>query len=599
MAQTAQGQVQVGDDLRVNASGLLTTGYTASFGDQIPSSHGLEWGASGQLSGSYYDPNFLNFSITPYLNQSRANSGFQSLTNSSGVEADAKIFSGSRFPGYVSYRYSRDSTGTFGLVGTPDFTTVGNSQGFGIGWSALVPNLPTLSVSYSQGSGTGTVFGTNQLSNSLNRTISVRSTYRLTGWLLNAYYNRTSGDSSFPMFLSGQQTNNSMNFSGNDVGVNGSHTLPWSGSVSLSFDHSTYGTNSESTFDQSTGLSNYASNNETSVVTLHPTQKLTIYGDQAYTGNLNGYFYQSLINGGTGVPLQPVNTNASSSTLSSGANYNFSNNLFAQAQITYYNQTYFGQSLNGSYVSGTVGYGKRILDMFLLSATVIESSNQFANNSLGYILNLNYFRRYGLWETSGYFSYAQNVQTILVTYSTSYYNYNANVHRSLGRGVQWTGAFSGSHSGFTNQPGTADHSEGFSTSLGLRWLSLNANYAQSSGNSVLTSTGIQPIPPTPGLLPIGLIVYNGRSYGGGITVTPFSRLSVTGSYSRALSDTLSNSVYSNNRTDIYYAQFQYRLRQISILGGFTKFSQGISAAGTPPGNEYSYFIGVSRWIKFF
>ena len=37
-------------------------------------------------------------------------------------------------------------------------------------------------------------------------------------------------------------------------------------------------------------------------------------------------------------------------------------------------------------------------------------------------------------ETTGGFSYAQNVQTLLVTYTTSYYNYNANLHRALGEG---------------------------------------------------------------------------------------------------------------------------------------------------------------------
>ena len=82
-------------------------------------------------------------------------------------------------------------------------------------------------------------------------------------------------------------------------------------------------------------------------------------------------------------------------------------------------------------------------------------------------------------------------------------------------------------------------------------------------------------------------------------LTPLPRLSVTASYSHAVSDTLSNNVFSNNRTEIFYGQFQYRLRRVSILGGFTKFSQGISAAGTPPGNAYSYFIGVSRWFSFF
>jgi len=211
---------------------------------------------------------------------------------------------------------------------------------------------------------------------------------------------------------------------------------------------------------------------------------------------------------------------------------------------------------------------------------------------------LNAFRRLGAWEASGGLSYAQNVQTLLVTYTTSYYNYNGRLHRALGRGMQWTGALNGNHSGFSQEPGTVNKSLGFSTSLSLRRVDLNANYIKSSGQSVLTSTGIQPIT-TPGLPPLGIIVYNGNSYGGGINLTPISRLTISGNYSHAVSDTLSGSTFSNNRTDIFYGQLQYRLRKISLLAGFTKFGQGISGAGTLPGNEYSYFVGVTRWFNFF
>lgn len=98
LAKGADAQVQVGDDLRMNLNGLLTAGYEANYGDQIPSNHGLNFGGSGTLSGSYYDPNFINFTIDPYYNQSRADSSIQSLTNSSGVNATANFFSGSRFP---------------------------------------------------------------------------------------------------------------------------------------------------------------------------------------------------------------------------------------------------------------------------------------------------------------------------------------------------------------------------------------------------------------------------------------------------------------------------------------------------------------------
>ena len=595
----AYAQVQIGDDLRLRMGGLLTAGYSADFGNQIPSDHGLNFGGDAQLTGDYYNPNFLNFSITPYYNRSAADSSYQSLTDSSGVDAAANFFSGSRFPGYASYHYTRDNTGTFGLAGTPNFTTVGTGHTFAVGWSALLPDWPTLSASYAQSDGGGTLYGTNQESNSSTKTFNLRSSYHVAGWNLNAMYSHIGVQSKIPLFLSGEIGNDMSYSSGNNYGINGSHNLPWHGSLALSYNHSSYSGDFGSTLQQSTDFTSYTTNTELATLQFHPTQKLGLFASQNYTDNLNGFFYQNLINGGGGLPIQPQNSTSGSSTVAGGATYLIMPNLYTQAQMTYFNQTYLGQSYNGSYFSGTVGYNKRILHTFMVSATIIDSTNKFANNAMGYILNVNAFHYFGPWETSGNFSYAQNVQTLLVTYTTSYYNYSGNVHRLLGRGRQWTGAFNGTHSGLSNSPGETSHSESYSTSLALRRVALSGNYTKAAGQSLLTSTGIQPIQPTPGLPAVGLIVYNGTSYSGSVTLTPFPRLSVAGTYSHAASDTLSNGIFSNNRTEIFYSQFQYRLRRISVLGGFTKFSQGISAAGTPPGNAYSYYIGVARWINFF
>ena len=597
--QVACAQAQIGDDLRMNMAGTVTAGYTGNYGDQVQSSHSLNFGGDTTLSGSYYNPNFLNFTINPYYNQSKADSNFQSLTDATGVVANANFFAGSHFPGFVSYDYTRNSTGTNGLAGTPNFTSIGTSQGFGIGWSALLPDWPTFSVSYSQGSGTGTLFGTDEVSSSATHNLNVRSSYQVAGWRLSGLYTYLNLDSNYPAFLGGQVDNNTSKSVGNDFGVNAIHNLPLHGSIALTFNHSNFSGDFGSTLQQNTGVSDYTTNTETANASFHPTLKLGFFVNQSYTDNLNGFFYQNIANSGAGVPLVQLDSHSNSSTLAAGANYNFTKNLYGQAQITYYNQAYFGQSYNGSYLSGTVGYGKRILDTFIVSASVIESSNKFANNSLGFIGNLNGYRHFGKWELSGGLSYAQNVQTLLVTYTTSYYNYNLNLHRRLGKGTQWTGAFNGNHSGFSQEPGNMNRSEGFSTSLALRRVNLTANYIQALGQAVLTSTGIQPIPPTPGLPPEGVIVYNGKSYGAGIGFTPIPRLTISGNLSHAMSDTLSSTALSNNHTVIFYSQMQYRLRKISVLAGYTKFTQGISAAGTPPGSQYSYFVGVTRWFNFF
>ena len=593
----ATAQLQLGDDVRMKAGGLFTTGYQGNYGDssEIQNNHGLDFGFNGNINGSYYNPNFLSFNIVPYINQSRADSDYQSLTGASGVTATANLFTGSHFPGSVTYRDDYNSTGTFGLEGQPNFTTHGHGQGFGASWSALIPDLPTLSVSYSQGDGSGTVYGTNQQTGSDTKLFNVRSNYAVDGFRLNGYFDHTNLHSTVPEFLAGEQESVS-NTSGHDLGFGANRNLPFNGSFYANYNRSEASTNF---LGEEPSTSSYTTSSETSGLTFHPLQKLSLFANENYTDNLSGYLNQNLI--ASGAVETPINLGSGSNslTLGGGANYQFTSFLSAQAQATYYDQYYFGQGYTGTYISGTVNYTHRILDMFSFSAGVVEQSNGQGSNAIGLIGNVNYFHRILGWETSGSFSYAQNVQSLLVTYTTSYYNYAARVHRRLGYGVAWIAAFSGSRSGLTNQPGSENHSESYSTSFSSRRFTVTGNYTQSNGDSILTSAGLVPLPPTPGVPASSLILYNGDSYGGGITAAPVRRLTISGTFSRALSNTISGPTSSRNNTEIFNAQLQYHLRRIGILSGFTRFTQGISATGAPPGTANSYFIGVSRWFDFF
>ena len=128
--------------------------------------------------------------------------------------------------------------------------------------------------------------------------------------------------------------------------------------------------------------------------------------------------------------------------------------------------------------------------MFSFSAGVVDGYSAAGNNNVGFIGTVNYFHRFGLWETSGSLSYAQNVQSFLITDTTSYYYYNANVHRRFNSRVQWTLAFNGNHSGLSSDKNSTDSSMGFSTSLSYRSISATANYLSGTGNSILTAAGI-------------------------------------------------------------------------------------------------------------
>ena len=255
----------------------------------------MNFGLDGNVSGSYYNPNFLSFDLIPYINQSRANSNFQSITGASGFSGTANLFTGSHFPGSVSYRDDYNSTGTFGLVGQPDFTTHGHGQGFGIGWSALLPDLPTLSASYSQGSGSGTVYGTDQETGSDTKLFNLRSTYAIEGFRLNGYFDHNTLNSTLPQFLAGEQESKS-DTTGHDFGFGATHNLPFDGSFYANYNRAVAST--DFLGDQNS-TSNYTTSTETAGATFHPLEKLSLVFNQNYTDNLSGYFSQNLINGGT------------------------------------------------------------------------------------------------------------------------------------------------------------------------------------------------------------------------------------------------------------------------------------------------------------
>lgn len=108
-----------------------------------------------------------------------------------------------------------------------------------------------------------------------------------------------------------------------------------------------------------------------------------MFADESYISNLSGYFYQALINTGSGAPLVDLGTGSHSTTVGGGANYPFKKGLSGVAQATYYNHAY-----TGTYVSGTLNYGRRLWNLFTFSGSVIESSNPLGNNGLGFIANV-------------------------------------------------------------------------------------------------------------------------------------------------------------------------------------------------------------------
>ena len=105
-------QLQIGDNFKMNMNGTVGFGYGGSFSDPGASGHNLNMLGQGLVTGSYYDPKFLNFTVQPYYTRDQNNASSLSIFSDSGITANANLFSGSHFPGFVSYgkNFNRDRT---------------------------------------------------------------------------------------------------------------------------------------------------------------------------------------------------------------------------------------------------------------------------------------------------------------------------------------------------------------------------------------------------------------------------------------------------------------------------------------------------------
>jgi len=594
-ARAVGAQVQVGET-NMAMSGTLSAGYSATYGDQIGSSHTIGFGGAGALTGSFYDPNFLSFDFAPYYNQSQADSNFQSITQSSGFNFSSSIFSGSHFPGSISYSRAYDSEGNFALPGLPNYTTHGNNDVFGVNWSETVPNLPSLSFGFQTGGNQYSIYGTNDNGNSGFHSFTVHSGYVIDGFSLSGYYQNGLSHSLVPELFSSDQAPLQVKSNSDGYGLSVSHSLPLNGGASFTFSRTTFGTDDQG----------YDYNGTVDLLSatfgIQPTQKLHLSLSSSYSDNLTGSIYNSLLSTGIVVPSPSENEGSHSLDTLASASYLISSSLQAQADVERREQSFLGEDLGATSFGGGVIYTRGLLGG-TLNSSVFVTDNLLDNSNLstvGVTTAVNYNRQIAAWAVSGSFSYAQNVQTLLVSYTTSFYNYSGQIRRRFGN-FSWNAGAGASHTGFTQLPGENSHSESVTTGFAWgHWITANGGYATSSGISLPTGSGLL-APPGPTLIPTPalLILYGGHSYSAGLGSSPVRRLTIGASYSKAISNTTNASVTSSNASRQMNLFLQYQFRKMYVTGGYASLTQGFSTSGTPPATVSSYYLGVSRWFKAF
>jgi hypothetical protein len=589
----ATGQAQAGSEVLLNLDGTISAGYAGSNTNEGPSGHGFLFGGTGNLSGSYYSPQFLSFNVSPFYNQSRNSSSFDSITDSSGVIARANLFGGSQFPGYISYTRVYNNESNYLIPGIANFKTNGNDQTLGVGWSLNLKNLPSFQVGYQQGSSDSSLFGAQTDSLTNFRSAFGTGNYTIDGFHLSGGIHYSDGKSQFPEIVANQPIETASSDT-TTYTFNMTRNTVLDGSTWANFTRNTAG------YD-SLGLSSSQTADIVSAgIALKPTSKLSAQISGDYNDSLAGTLYQQVNSAGILTPIAVPAGASHSWGLFGQAQYTVFTGMFVAGSITHRQQLFLGTEYDSTAYSGSASYGHRVLGgQFTTAGTVTYSSlSNTGESMLGFLTNASYIRQIGAWNVSGSFNYSQNVQTILVAFTTSGYGYSTSVSRRLGR-LNWTGTAGGSKSLLTQEQGTDTYTQNYSMGLSGRWLGASAGYSKSSGTGLFTGAGITTLPAGVPLqfLPTA-VFFGGTTYSAGLGSTPIRGLSVNGTYLRSVNITIDGSLPSNNKTDQTNAYLLYKFRKVNFTAGYSRLLQGFSASGVPPALVSSYYFGISRWFKF-
>lgn len=593
-AAPADAQLHIGE-VSARGNGTISSGYSASYGNQTTSTHSWEAGGAATVTGSYHSPNFLSYDASFYLNQSRANSNFQSISSASGVNLSSTIFAGSSFPGAVTYSKAYNSEGNYAIPGLANYVTHGNSDTFGVNWNENLEGMPTLSAGWQTGTSQYTVYGTNDEGDNSFHSINVNSSYKLDGFNTGAYYTAGGSQSRIPQVLAGLQAGQIESVN-NAYGFNATHQLPYHGSFSSTFNRSYWdsnylGTSTNGTIDMFSAQA-----------AVQPGNNISASVSANYSDNLSGQLIQAVVTAGGAVPGYNTNATSDSLDIMSIASYTPAPNIQSSIYFERRSQTFLGSSYGVNSYGASATYAHGLLGGTANGAASLTAnrSDTMGGDSLSFSLTENYSTAMLGWNVTESFGYSQNAETLLITYMNSYYNYSANVRRRWGPFNVSAGA-GGARTALTDQPGTTSTSQTYEASAGYgQWITTTGSYSKSSGQAIATGAGLVPVPvPSPTLPSSVVSLYGGQSYSVGLSSTPVKKLIMAATFARSTSDTTMNSVGSANQNSEWTTLIQYQYRKLDFMSGYARLEQGFSNSGSPPQILASYYIGVSRWFNFF
>ncbi|HXJ89216.1 MAG TPA: hypothetical protein VMS18_20530 [Candidatus Binatia bacterium] len=598
LALPCAAQMQVGDNLHMSMSGDLGVSY-AGGNDQGLSDHSLGFSGDGTLTGNYYSPNFLNFNVDPFYNRAQTNSVFGSLTNTTGVTSNVNLFNGSHFPGTVSYNRLFNATSQFGVPGSEiGLAQHTNTQGFGIGWSALVPDWPTLIANYSVNNNSNSIIGLEGQNDETDHTLNLVSQYRWNGYQMTGQFIHRNVDADFSQIV-GQLVPVQTESSSNTYAATVQHSLPLAGMFGVTWNHLNYD------YDYTDSYSAKSSGGSTTVngiASFHPTSKLGVAFNANYNDSLLGSVPEGVLNNGAVLNMATLGS-FKSELVGSDVYYQLFKYLGVHADVSHIHQSFLGQTYSATQFFGSANFNfdHSLLKGLSFSVGAVNTVQQTDNTGVGFVGTVNYTRKHWGWDFNANFSYAQNVQTVMLVYTTSSLTYLGSARRRLSERTYFMAGYSGAHSGITANSGSTSRADRVWTTFMHRGYTLNTFFNRSSGEAVLTSNGLVPVPgnvPPPVLLG-ALTSYDSQGWGLNAGATPIRQLTVSAGFSKSNGHTVDPLVTTATNTELINVVAQYRLRKVFLNGGYTRLSQSIGTVGTQPIDITTYFIGFSRWFNFF
>ena len=207
------------------------------------------------------------------------------------------------------------------------------------------------------------------------------------------------------------------------------------------------------------------------------------------------------------------------------------------------------------------------------------------------------------WKANGTFGYAQNAQTLLITYMNSFYNYSGSVKRRWGKFRFSDGRRRIAHSGLTQQAGTANSSQSYNASMGfsplitrhrqlleVKWTGAGYRCGPGSGSGALSRSAIQPGKP---LRRRQLFLFAFQFPGQRARRSP-----------PRMSKSISNT--SNCGSRVFQSERSIQCPhpvpspQAELHERIRPARPGIQRVRHAAASQYpSFYIGVSRWFNFF